>query len=591
MHRNTMRVCIAACVLLAMLVFPQSASADPQQYGIRLVPISGTYNDLIEAQVSVEQEGTYYLTWNVPTTANQVQTFQAAAAGNVTAFFAVPEGARGGHKVHLIQFDNNILASADFEVFPTVQIAPDSGPAGTEVVVRGFGFSANETNIPVRFRGEQIGTAQADGQGTVDQAFPIPPGAGGTYPFEVGPDTQTGEVWRIQFSLRPRISVNPTEGVVGQTIQVSGQGFHSNETAIRVIFDGEVVETGISADANGSWTADGMVPLRPKGTYEIDASGPSTPARLVPEVEFTVGTGISVSPPSASVGDRVTVSGGGFGALEQDIRILLDNTPVGPEITADRDGVWRESFIVPSTPFGARTVSAEGSRTERADVTGDTLNILAALAVSPAAAAPGEPVTLTGSGFPSNQALTVTFGGSAVPESVTSLANGNLSAVVTVPANPPGALLVTAAGGGAEASADFTVQETELPVPSLISPTDGRRIRGREILFQWGRVTADHDVTYTLQIGNEDFTTISWSESGIQEEEYRLDRDMLERGDHYWRVRAVDEFGNQSAWSNGRSLRVAPMPVWGWVLIGVGILTILMVVAYREEKLRLTEWG
>jgi len=130
MHRNTMRVCIAACVLLAMLVFPQSASADPQQYGIRLVPISGTYNDLIEAQVSVEQEGTYYLTWNVPTTANQVQTFQAAAAGNVTAFFAVPEGARGGHKVHLIQFDNNILASADFEVFPTVQIAPDQRAGG-----------------------------------------------------------------------------------------------------------------------------------------------------------------------------------------------------------------------------------------------------------------------------------------------------------------------------------------------------------------------------------------------------------------------------------------------------------------------------
>jgi len=435
-----------------------------------------------------------------------------------------------------------------------------------------------------------LGLAQADGQGSWQESFPIPPAAGGTYLFEVGPDRETDEVWQMQFTVRPRISVNPTEGVVGQTIQVSGQGFHSNETAIRVIFDGEVVETGISAGADGSWTADVTVPVRPKGTYDIDASGPSTPARLVPEVGFTVGTGVSVSPSSAFVGDRVTVSGGGFGAGEQGIRIFLDNTAVGPEITADRDGVWQESFIVPATPFGPRTVSAEGSRTQRADVTPDTLNILARLEVSPDAAAPGEQVTLIGDGFPSNQGLTVTFAGRTVPESVTSLANGDLSAVVTVPANPPGTVLVTAAGDGAQASADFTVEEKELPATRPLSPSEGRRIRGREIVFEWGRVTADHDVTYTLQIGDEGFTTISWSETGIEEEEYRLDRDMLERGEYYWRVRAIDEFGNQSPWSNPRPLRVAPMPIWGWVLIGLAILTVLMVVAYREQKFRLTEW-
>jgi len=159
-----------------------------------------------------------------------------------------------------------------------------------------------------------------------------------------------------------------------------------------------------------------------------------------------------------------------------------------------------------------------------------------------------------------------------------------------VPANPPGTILVTAAGDGAQASADFTVEEKELPATRPLSPSEGRRIRGREIVFEWGRVTADHDVTYTLQIGDEGFTTISWSETGIEEEEYRLDRDMLERGEYYWRVRAIDEFGNQSPWSNPRPLRVAPMPIWGWVLIGLAILTVLMVVAYREQKFRLTEW-
>ncbi|MFO7995747.1 MAG: hypothetical protein R6U93_01140 [Dehalococcoidia bacterium] len=577
-------------LLLFMLVTPQLAAAEP--YSISLVPYSGVYDDLIEARVSVESAGTYHICWGDPPSAEtKIASIAADSAGNFSADFNIPEAKRGINKVYLTNDGYGKLAEADFEVFPTARIAPTTGPVGTEVSIWGYGFSAGQS-VQIRYRDQVAKTVTASSMGSWDTSYTIPPSPSGSHLFTV-PDDKIPFIevcCSMGFRVTPEILVDPDEGTVGQTVKVSGTGFASNEKAIRVTLDGEVVAEDISADANGSWTADIIIPPRKGGTSIIDASGFSTMARDVPDVEFVVGAGILVEPSSAYVGDTIAVAGCGFATLETGVKITLGDTAVDTGvITVDGDGCWETSFVLPTSTYGPHTVSASGDVTKPALTA--TLNTLAIVEVSPAEGVPGDSVTLTGSGFPANQALTVTFANRAVAEDVRSLANGDLSATVSVPANPVGKVLMTATGGGAQASADFTVKAKVLPTPQLTSPQEGRTLRSKEITFEWGKVTAGSDITYTLEISTTAaFSVIAWSESGIKTTSFQLPKEeALDRGEYYWRVRAVDEFGNESPWSDPRSFTVAPIPTWVWVIVGVVVATALIVIAYREEKFKVPD--
>jgi len=349
------------------------------------------------------------------------------------------------------------------------------------------------------------------------------------------------------------------------------------------------VKENISADANGSWSVQITVPRRRSGTYIIHASGFSTWARDVPPVTFTIETGVSVAPASARVGDEITVTGSGFSAWEGGVKVTLDNRLLDTgTITVDKHGSWEASFVLPISTYGPHSIGAYGATTKAADVKKATLNTMARLAVAPVEASPGDSVTVTGSGFPSRQALTVTFANRAVPESVRSLADGSLSAIVTVPASPVGNLLVTATGGGAQASDDFAVKAKVLPTPQPMSPEEDKTLRSRDITFEWGRITGSNiTITYTLEIigpgGSQRF-------SDIEALSYQLrDEEALPKGDYRWQVKAIDEFGNESLWSNPIPFTVSPIPTFVWVIVGLVVFTTLMVVAYREGKFKVIE--
>ncbi len=84
----------------------------------------------------------------------------------------------------------------------------------------------------------------------------------------------------------------------------------------------------------------------------------------------------------------------------------------------------------------------------------------ASITLNPASGTPGTTVTVTGSNFPFNSAVSITYGGSAVattPSSVATSATGTFTASFTVPASStPGANTVQATAAGLFASATFT---------------------------------------------------------------------------------------------------------------------------------------
>ena len=212
--------------------------------------------------------------------------------------------------------------------------------------------------------------------------------------------------------------------------------------------------------------------------------------------------------------------------------------------------------------------------------------------ISPVEGAPGDSVTIRGSGFYGNKELTVTVGGLAAQGNIQTQSNGNILATFRVPAGSIAGeqTVVVTDEDGATDSIDFMVKEKVLPTPLPISPKDNT-LRSGEVTFQWQGITSNSEITYNLQISETaGFASIFRSKSDIEEFSYALNKEeALPRGTYYWRIKAVDDYGNESPWSDSSSFTASPIPTWVWVVVGVVVLVVLMVVAYRETKFKITK--
>jgi hypothetical protein len=586
--------------LISVFIVPQLALADPA--AISLSETSGHCGDSIEGTATVDLAGTYYICWNSRTSANSVDTFTTTGAKNQSVDFEVPETVKGTYTVYLTAQDYSQLATSNFTVEPYVEIDPEEGPVGTEVTFTGTGFAASQ-DIRVSFLDTTPTTGKADtvGSWTLNYTIPATPGSGYTFDVEYKEGTTwyelSSENADTNFEVTPKITA-PGSGTVGQTIQVEGTGFGDEEQNIKVIFRRQgttvdvVAKEGIPADDKGSWEADVVVPSVQGGSYTIDASGPHTKVGDVPDVSFALGARILVEPASAQVGDPITVTGGGFASGETGIRVTFDGQ-VQATVTARTSGTWESSFDLPVSAYGPHTISASGGTT--ASVAPVTLNTLAKIeAITPGQGPPGDSVSVSGSGFSSNQRLMVSVGGVAALGNWQTSSNGNAVLSFKVPKGSVEGrqVLAVSDAGGATASADFTVTEKILPTPQPISPQNDIRLRSGEVTFHWGATAGNsNNVTYTLQISNSpDVATYVRSISGLQSSSYTVPQEEpLDEGTYYWWVKAVDDYDNESPWSASNSFNVSPIPTWIWVVIGVVIFLVLMVVAYRETRFRITE--
>jgi hypothetical protein len=578
----------------------------PATYSITLDSVCGVCGELVEVGVcgevigvtaAVATSGTYYICWDSLTVIKE--TFTTTGPGVYEVAFYLPEAAKGIHTVYLVKGATSV-ASATYEVLPSAKIDPEEGPVGTTVTLNGYGFAASQEVQVTLFQGGvqkgevKTGTANTVGSWTISYTIPHTPAGG--YTFKV--EAKEGTVWvnwvSKYFEVTPKITVTPSSGTVGQKINVEGTGFASNEEDIEITFDREVRKENIYAANDGSWSASIAVPIRTCGRYIIDASGGTTRARNVPDITFTLVAGISVEPISAYVGDTITVAGGGFAPEETGIQIYFDSLGVtSTTIAVDIYGCWESSFNLPASTYGSHTVSSSGETTQPAVMT--TLNTQAKIVeLSPVEGAPGDSISLTGNGFHGSQSLTVTIGGTAASGTISTQSNGNVVISFRVPKGSTEgkqALVLTDAGG-ASASVDFTVKKKTLSTTPLpISPKDST-LRSGMVTFHWQGIpsVSGFTYTYTLEISRTAGSGNIWSKSSVAESSYTLtEEETLPKGTYYWRVKIVDDYGNEGAWSDSIEFTVSPIPTWVWVVVGLVVLVGLMVVAYRETKFKVTE--
>jgi hypothetical protein len=448
------------------------------------------------------------------TTAGTALASGVASGGIASGTFTVPEIAAGVYTVVLMDNITTITASAAFTVNPSLTVSPVSGTPGTSVTVTGHGFAAAETGLNLTFDGAAVVSGQTAGaNGLWTATFNLPEAAGGAAHVidASGATTNAASVTDLAFTITPFITLTPPTGSVGTSLNISGKGFAASESGISVTLDAVTIASATAA-ANGSWAITCTLPDSTRGAHVVDAFGATTTAALVPDLSFTVTSGLSIIPVAGIAGTPVTVTGTGFAASENGIVVALGARTVKDAIAADARGRWTTIFTIPPGSGGSQAVNAYGPVTVSGTVTPITFSITAKIALAANSGKVGSPVTVTGSSFTGGETgVILSWDGGPVSSGLATDANGNLTATFNLPAATAGIhkIRVTSPLSPAGAEADFVVSPDLVVSPSTgnvgsaVNLTGTGFGPGRPLTVTWdgAAVTPASPATSTAQGG------------------------------------------------------------------------------------------
>jgi hypothetical protein len=266
------------------------------------------------------------------------------------------------------------------------------------------------------------------------------------------------KTYEKDFLVKPLITMNLDKGAVGSSVAVRANGFGTNESGIKVLYDGSPLESGIRATAKGSWQATIKIPASSRGEHIIDAEG-MTPSAEVADLTFAVTPEISINPTAGWVGTVTTVAGTGFDSAETNITVIYDGVPTKTGIIADLKGSWQTAFSIPTSTTGVHGVDAYGAVTPDAEVTEVMFRVSPGMKVEMTsgylggAIRVGDKLWINGVGFQANEAgIQLTFDGTLVATGITADAKGSWSSQLEIPPCTRGEHIIDATGDATKAA-------------------------------------------------------------------------------------------------------------------------------------------
>jgi len=521
--------------------------------------------------------------------------------GVTSIAFIVPEATRGKHQVTLkIAGD---FFTTEFTVIPSISLSIDQGTVGSNLTVAGRGFNANESNIQIIYDGSPLQTGiTANNKGSWQGICNIPASSSGQHTIDTAGTTPASEVEDRLFTVTPKIEVNPSSGWVGTVVGVFGSGFAKGETNIKVVYDGGTVKTGVAADANGSWQTSFSIPSSAKGSHEIRAYGAITSEYDAIAAGFSVAPGIKLEPVSGylggdiHVGDSLWIGGVGFEANETGIQVTFDGALNISGIIADAKGSWSDKLEIPLCSLGEHIIDASGEITKASDIADNIVIVSPKIELNPSSGAIGSDITIHGDGFAANQIITISYDGDKLSTGTATDTKGSFTTNFKIPRSKAGDHTITITDTTSSVfSATLNVESTPPTTPNLVSPEAGSEfssISKTVITFDWADVEDPSGVYYILEISpNSNFAGTIIRKEGLTASEYTLTEDeALEKGNYYWRVKAVDGAENQSDWTTGQLFEVGGINLWMLIIIAVAAIVIIVIIWRFVSVSRRSEW-
>ncbi|MGA2627770.1 MAG: hypothetical protein ABSF63_12045 [Candidatus Bathyarchaeia archaeon] len=341
------------------------------------------------------------------------------SGGSGTLTFTVKQyTASGSYIITVTGNPQGDSAQTSFQVNGlSISLNPTSGPVGTEVsfTISSENVPTNDTSCSVSGPTGNFVTLSAcvvnngEGSGTFIVGN-VPPG---DYVVEVtactgntGCSPSAGDFAQQVFTVTggPTITINPSNGVSGTDISVSGTGFALSDQSCSITSPSNpnVVENSGCAVTSGTEGIHGsfVVGNVPSGQYDIEVTGcsgnnPCSPsqgdfAEQVLTVAGTSSPSIVLNAVSSTPGTTIQVSGSGFSS--SDTSCSLSGSAVGYSTCSISGGTLSGSFVVANVATGYYTVNAIGS-------TGDSASATFGVGPSTAPAVPGFPIEAILSGL------------------------------------------------------------------------------------------------------------------------------------------------------------------------------------------------
>ena len=339
---------------------------------------------------------------------------------------------------------------------------PQIGPPGTQVTLRGTGFSPNRRHNRVFINNLR---ARVERASPTELVIVVPPSAA-TGPIVVdvrgAGRAQTDQPFTVQ-QLPVIRAVTPAEGPPGVQVTISGEHFGSDPRRVVVTLAGRpvvlraVTQRRIIVEIPPGATT-GKLAVTVNGLGPIEHG---TDFRVLSPVRIA-----SFDPRSGPIGSIVTIRGQGFSAHGPSNEVTIGNARTQVLNASPTELRVR----VPSTPSGPITVSVRNSGSDRTSSPFVVTQPPFISTFSPHSGPPGTVVTIRGRNFGTSPALvTVTLNGR--PMQVQTVSDDRITAVVPTGATSGMIAVNVRLQGGAATSAMFTV--TTAPPPEPPPPSDG----------------------------------------------------------------------------------------------------------------------
>jgi len=356
---------------------------------------------------------------------------------------------------------DNVAVTTSSQGPSVASVSPSTATVGTPVMISGLNFGANQGSSTVSFDGVPADSITAWADSQITATVPASATTGPVAVFANGLQSNSNVI----FTVSPTVSsISPTSGAIMSQVQISGSGFGTAQGSSTVAFN------GIVSPVVG-WSATSITALVPPGattgnvvvTVNGVASGGTNfnvttpPTQIAPNIS-------NISTATAGVGQQVTITGTGFGATEGTGNVLL-GTMLGFVVS------WSDQTIQATVSAGSTSgvvqVQQNGLSSNSVAL---TVSSAAIGSVQPTHGLAGTSVTISGSGFGTDQGNGMVWLGTATG-TVTNWSDGSITA--SVAAGSASGTVQVLQNGSWSNSVPFTIDTPNIRTVNPNSATAG----------------------------------------------------------------------------------------------------------------------
>jgi hypothetical protein len=487
----------------------------------------------------------------------------------------------------------------------SVSCLPSSGIAASTTLIMGKGFSGKLATIywDDRLMAENVPISD---EGSFAYTLEIPSDFQGDHTIYIEDDSHwSGSTGSVLFTVAPSLSLYPRSGEAYTPVTIKGEGFAYREGNIKITMDGVTLpRAGFAADEFGIWSVTISIPDSGKGRHVFSAFGDKTTADEIDEIAFIITPWFEIEPQSGPAGTDITVKAWGFVTSEVGISITWDSESIKRGLVARSDGSLEYELNAPESTTGPHIVGIFGRLFSRKGTFPEhTFEIVPAFALEPTSGNKGTEVAIKGTGLKGNEKITIYYNDKNTGLTASTDNNGSLNATFIIPQSDKKVNVIKVSDTqGFSRQAEFTIENLPPSEPYLLAPVSGERIsvfdstydmllKGYHLLFDktygidtisfnWSVPPENGTLSYVVQVATDDsFSTLFLNKEIDNDTSYTasatIDGKPFARGYYWWRVKAVDSYGNESPWSDTAELEVITAPLRVMIISSVVVLLFL----------------